>query len=221
MAASSEPERPRATFRLYAITDRRLAPDGDLPALVERALAEVPAGRMAVQLREKDLNALELCRMAERIRQVTEAAGAPLLINDRADVALAIGADGVHLPGGGLSPTAVRQLWPDALIGVSTHALPEVQQAGAAGADFVVFGPVYPTPSKAPFGDPLGPDALARAAGAAALPVLAIGGVTPSRAPEVRRAGAAGAAAISAIFAHTDPGRAAADFLMALETELA
>ena len=168
-----------------------------------------------MQLREKDLAGRELFRLAEELRVVTTAAGAPFFVNDRADVARAAGADGVHLPAGGLRVADVRRLWPEALVGVSTHAPEEVAGAAVEGADFTVFGPVYDTPEKRPYGAPLGLAALAEAA-RGRLPVYAIGGVGVAEAAEVSRAGARGVACIRAVLGAPDPARAVAGILGAL-----
>jgi thiamine-phosphate pyrophosphorylase len=138
-------------------------------------------------------------------------------VNDRVDVALAVGADGVHV-GGGSMPAAVarRLLPPGARVGVSTHAPAEVAAAAAAGADFAFFGPVYATPAKAAFGPPQGEARLREAAAAAALPVLAIGGVTAARAAAVREAGAAGVAVVRAVLGADDPAAATRALLAAL-----
>src|SRR5881397_925126 len=186
---------PSSLPRLILVTDRR-ATDRDLLEVVEEAL---DAGLPAVQLRDKDLPGRPLLALAERLREATSRRGALLLVNDRIDVALAVGADGVHLGGGSLPAEAARRLvGRAALIGVSTHAPGEAP----AGADFAFFGPVYETPSKG------------GAQGAARL-VLAIGGVTAARAPAVRAAGAAGAAVIRAILAAADPAAATRDLLAA------
>ena len=114
------------------------------------------------------------------------------------DVALAAGADGVHLPASGLPIAPLRRRWGDALlIGRSTHHPDEVAAAGRDGADYALFGPVFPTPGKEAYGPPPGLDGLRRAA-AAGLPVIAVGGLTPDRLAAVAAAGAAGAAAIRA-----------------------
>ena len=132
----------------------------------------------AVQLREKDLSAAELLPLAGELRSLTREFGARLLINDRVDVALATGADGVHLGGHSLpAADARRLLGPDKLIGVSTHRIEEIRTAEESGADFVTFGPVWFTPSKAPFGEPVGLAQLREACAATALPVFALGGV--------------------------------------------
>ena len=181
---------------------------------MERALA---GGVQAVQLREKDLPEAEFLQLARSLRELTARYGAKLLVNRRLEAALAVGADGVHLGAGKESIlTARRRLGPRALLGVSTHSLAELRLAAAAGADFVTFGPVWFTPSKAPFGAPVGPQRLAAACAAALLPVFALGGVTPARIPELRAAGASGAAAIGALLSAADPTAAARQFRAAL-----
>jgi thiamine-phosphate pyrophosphorylase len=222
-------------FRLYLVTDRAAVPggdvgrgrdaDGDAPRrlvrAVARAVAGAPPGAVAVQLREKDLGGRDLLRLAEELRAVTRAAGALLLVNDRVDVALAAEADGVHLPGGGLPvPEARRLLGPGRLIGTSAHSAEAARAAAEAGADFVVFGPVYATPSKLRYGPPQGPGALGAAARAAGrVPVLAVGGIEPARVPECAREGAAGVAVIRSAFGAGDPAAAVAALLERLGGE--
>jgi thiamine-phosphate pyrophosphorylase len=197
-------------FSLYLITARRQARGGELIPAVREALE---GGIRTVQLREKDLSAAEIFPLAETLRRLTREYGARLLINDRIDVALAIEADGVHLGGHSLPPSAARRLLgPDKLIGVSTHRLEEIRLAEIGGADFVTFGPVWFTPSKAPFGEPVGPARLAEACATASLPVFALGGVTAERVPTALAAGAAGVALISAILAAPEPAEAARAF---------
>ena len=142
-------------FNLYLITNRLNLPAGkDLFAQVEAALR---GGVRAVQLREKDLTAEELLPLAQQMRELTRKYNAKLLINRDIDIALAVGADGVHLGGNAMSVAEARKLvGRDRLIGVSTHSIDEVQKAEKDGADFVTFGPVYATPSKLPFGQPVG-----------------------------------------------------------------
>jgi len=195
------------SFRLYLVTDRTRTGGRPLPEVVEAA---VRGGVDAVQLREKDLPAGALFELARELRRRCTRHGVRLLINDRIDVALAVGADGVHLPVDSFAAGDARALvGPGRLIGVSTHSLEQAQRASAAGADFVVFGPVFATPSKRPFGPPLGLEALAQAAGAVSVPVFAIGGVTAARADAVCRHGAHGIAAIAAVLEATDPTAAA------------
>jgi thiamine-phosphate pyrophosphorylase len=191
------------------VTDRHACAGRDLVAVVTAAL---DAGLPAVQLREKDLPGGPLLALAEALRVATARTGALLFVNDRIDVALAAGADGVHLGGGAVSVTVARRLLPPgALIGVSTHAPGE---ASAEGADFVFFGPVYHTPSKA--GPPAGEAGLRAAVAAARTPVLAIGGIGVAQIPTMRAAGAAGVAVIRAILAAPDPAAATSALRSAL-----
>ena len=201
-------------FRLYLVTDRKQS--GGRP-LVEAVKAALEGGVRAVQLREKDLGGRDLYFLARDLRNLTARYGACLLINDRIDVALAVEADGVHLGQASLPVTEARKLLgPEKLIGVSTHSLDEI--AGAAGADFLVFGPVYFTPSKAAYGEPQGLSRLREAVAQSSLPVFAIGGVTTEKLPEVCTAGAYGVAMISAIISAPDPQEAAQRLLAALPT---
>jgi thiamine-phosphate pyrophosphorylase len=197
-------------IRLYLVTDRHLVPD--LPAAVRAALSALPAGCAAVQVREKDLSAAALLALVRTLLPICRAASAPLLVNDRVDVARAAGADGVHLPGRGLPLEQARELLgADALIGVSCHAPEEVAAAHAGGADFALFGPVWDSPGKTA----QGVAALREAVRAAPLPVLAIGGVTPRTAILAAEAGAAGVACIRAVLAAPDPAAAARELLLA------
>jgi thiamine-phosphate pyrophosphorylase len=180
------------TFNLLAISDR-----ASLPIPMEdwlRALAS--AGIQAVQIREKDLEDRLLWDLTRQARAVLPPP-ARLLVNGRLDVALAAGADGVHLPSDGVPVAALRaRFGPGVLIGRSTHRVEEVERARDEGADYVTFGPVYAMPGKGP---PVGLAELERAAllgAAAGLPVFALGGVTLPRFGELARAGAAGVAAI-------------------------
>ncbi|MEW6719989.1 MAG: thiamine phosphate synthase [Thermodesulfobacteriota bacterium] len=202
-------------FRLYLITDRRLASGGELSSAVERALR---GGVRAVQLREKDLGGRELLELARTLREITSRHGAKLLVNDRIDVALAAGADGVHLGAESIPPQEARRLLgPGRLIGCSVHGAEQLAAAEGAGADFAVFGPVYYTPSKAAYGPPLGVGALRGACAAARIPVFALGGVGERNIDEVVAAGADGIALISAILAAEDPERAASQIQNRLE----
>jgi thiamine-phosphate pyrophosphorylase len=200
------------------ITDQHAAGGRDLAGVVEAALAGVPAGAMLIQLRARELGDGALLALARRLRAITAGRGALLLVNDRLDVALAAGADGVHLPEHGLDVAAVRAVaGPGFLVGVSRHSAAGAAAAARAGADLIVCGPVWPTPSK-PGAVSLGVDALAEAAaGVAAGPpgrgahLFALGGVdTPERARAARTAGAHGIANIRAFCAAADPGAAAA-----------
>ncbi len=199
---------------VYLVTDRQQAGGRDLRNVLEPALQ---AGVRAVQLREKDLDTRSLYRLAESLLPLTRAAGAALIVNDRLDVALAMDADGAHLTRKSLPvPEARALLGAGKLLGVSCHSAADVREAARGGADFAVLGPVYATPSKAPYGPPLTPTILREARAAEPLPILAIGGITAGRIPEVMAAGADGVAVISAVMAAPDPGAAAAELLAAI-----
>jgi len=139
------------------------------------------------------------------------------MINDRADIALGLGADGVHLRADSL-PVAVarRLLGADRLIGISAHSADDVARAESDGADFAVLGPIYETPSKREYGSPIGLRALEEAGRRCRLPVFAIGGITVARVAEVRRAGAYGVAAVSAMLSAAPVESATRQFLDAL-----
>ena len=201
-------------LRLCLVTDRTQLRGRDLVAAVEECLA---AGLPAVQVREKDLGAVELAALCRRLRAPTRERGALLIVNDRADVALATGADAVQRTGTSLPLEDIRAIAGARLrVGASVHSLEDAIEAEAKGADWLVFGPVYDTPSKRAYGAPQGLDALAKVTGRVRLPVIAIGGITPTRVREVRAAGAHGVAAIAAILAAPSPGDAVRRFLEAL-----
>jgi thiamine-phosphate pyrophosphorylase len=198
-----QPAPPPAVPFLLAVSDRRLLPGGtSLPAW---AAAVAEAGVPALQLREKDLADRALWALAFACRE-RMAAACRLLVNGRADLALAAGADGVHLPADEV-PAAPLRRWLGGrfLVGRSTHRLEEVAAAAAEGVDYVTFGPVFATPAKSVFGPPQGLDALA-AACRQGVPVIAVGGLTWERLPLVAAAGARGAAGIRCFH---EPGLAA------------
>jgi thiamine-phosphate pyrophosphorylase len=187
-------------IRLYLITPPEPDP---LPAL-EAALAVLPRGVAGVQLRQPGLSARDLLARCRALRTVCSRSGATLLVNDRADVALAGGADGVHLPARGLSPAGARRLGLG-LVGISAHSPDEIARAAREGADFAVFAPVYDTPGKSGRGE----DALSQACRAAAMPVLALGGIDAGNARRCLAAGAAGVACIRSVLGAEDPAGAA------------
>lgn len=178
--------------------------------MLEVVAAALQGGVRAVQLREPDLTARALLELARALRALTAQHAALLLINDRIDIALACGADGVHLPARSFAPRDARALLgPQRVIGVSAHHPDEVAAAAAAGADFAVLGPIYDTPSKRAYGPPLGLAPLTAACAATPMPVLAIGGIDAASAAAARHCGAAGVAVIRAVLAADDPAAAA------------
>ena len=202
-------------FSLYLITDRQQTGGRPLAEVVRRALE---GGVRAVQLREKDLSSAALYRLAAELRSITSDFDARFIINDRLDIALAVGADGVHIGVNSLPVAAVRRLLgQDKIIGYSAHGIDEALRAQADGADFVTFGPLYPTPSKAAYGEPCGVKKLAEAASALDIPVIALGGISPVNISEALSADVQGVAVISAIMASADPRGAAASLLKKIE----
>jgi len=194
--------------RLHAVTDDRVAA---LPDLVRKAtaMASVAGADLAVHLRTRILGGRAFLERARAIGAALHPYGAWLVINDRADVARAVGAQAVVTGRGGLLPPDVKHVAPQAMVGRSVHDAAECR--AEAGADFLIAGPVYPTASH-PDTPPAGLD-IVRTAAATGRPVIAIGGLTADRASEVLAAGAHGVAAIRALWDAVDPAAAAAAFL--------
>lgn len=205
---------------LYAIADAEACTAAGIDVVTAaRGFAE--AGVSHVQLRAKRADGRTLLALADAITTALRGTGALLVVNDRVDVAAAVGA-GVHLGQHDLPPAVARRLLgPAAVIGRSTHTEEELARALTEPVDYVAYGPVFPTTSKAQPDAVVGLDGLARAAAvahAAGRPVVAIGGITPDTAAAVRRAGADAAAVIGALVGPgVDPGRRAREFLAALQ----
>ena len=201
-------------FDLYLITDRKLARGGDLCAVLEGAL---DGGVKAIQLREKDLDGKELFELADKISVLCQRYNAQLFVNDRIDVALAVDAAGVQLGKTSLPiATARTLLGPGKLIGYSAHSADEAKEAERSGADFVLFGPVYFTPSKAPYGVPQGLAPLKQTVAKVTLPIFAIGGIKTANLVETMETGCRGVALISAIMSAENPADAARAILTML-----
>ena len=177
----------------YYITDRK--PLGGIPELLDSIARNLARGVDYIQIREKDLGVRELLELGRAALSLPNPHGTRILLNHRTDLALACGAHGVHLTSDDVPPCHIRAITPAGfIIGVSCHSVDEVRAASTA--DFVVFGPVFYTPSKASYGEPAGLESLAEACRAATIPVLALGGIDERNTAQCIQAGAAGVAAI-------------------------
>jgi len=169
--------------------------------------AAIRGGVTLVQLREKERGDGETYRVGMELRDLVRRAGAAFFVNDRTDLALALAADGVHVGQGDLPVDAVRRIAPGLLIGASSHDLESARRVQAA--DYVAFGPVFPTPSKEDAAAPTGVAALRQAAAEISRPLVAIGGIDAANAAQLKNSGVAGLAVISAILGASDPEAAA------------
>jgi thiamine-phosphate pyrophosphorylase len=183
----------------YAISDQKALSGGDLTAFAGLAAA---SNLDLLQIREKELPDNQLI---ELVRECVNSSGAmKILVNDRLDIALAAGADGVHLTTRSVSPTQVRAIaGADFIIGCSTHSLAEAEKAQSSGADFITFGPIFHTPSKAEYGPPVGIDALRQVLAEIDIPVFPLGGISCKNISELLLLPIAGIAAIS-LFQNAD-----------------
>jgi thiamine-phosphate pyrophosphorylase len=190
-----------SAFELCYITDRlALSPGAGSvaqDALQARMSAAARAGVDLVQIREKDLSTRPLAELVRGALAAAQGSGTRIVVNDRLDVALALGAQGVHLARTSLPAEVARRIVPPSfLVGVSCHSLDEALEAESARADYVLLGPIFSTPSKLGYGPPLGLPTLRQVAARLRIPVLALGGVSLERVKACREAGAAGIAAI-------------------------
>jgi thiamine-phosphate pyrophosphorylase len=205
---------PRVDFFLYLVTDRHQTGGRPLAPLIEQAVA---GGLRAVQVRERDLATRDLLTLSQDLCASLRSRGVRVMINDRADIALGVGADGVHLRADSMPVSVARRLLgSDHLIGVSAHSAEEVVRAESDGADFAVLGPIYETPSKRAFGPPIGLRVLEEAGRRCQIPIFAIGGITVERVAEARMAGAHGVAVVSAILSAASAESSTKRFLDAL-----
>jgi len=188
---------------LYAILD----PEQTRGRPAERVLAALlEAGVSILQLRVKSLPPVDFLELAKQARAVTRAHGCKLIINDRVDIALACGADGVHLGQDDLPLRAGRKLMGQKIIGISTHDLDQARAAERAGADYIGFGPMFGTRTKATGYEARGPEMLQQIRRAVTLPIVAIGGITEANVQEVWQAGADSVAIIGDVLHDNDPG---------------
>lgn len=200
-------------LRLIVVTDRASAHPRNVVDVATEALR---AGAPALQLRDKASPPGDLLPVGRLLADAARAVGALFFVNDRLDLALAVGADGVHLGASDLPVRAARRAAPPGfLIGATAGDPVAAQAAASAGADYVGCGPVYVTQTKAAAGPPIGLPGLAAVADSVDVPVVAIGGVEPARAPDVFKVGAAGCAAASAVMGAVDPGETVKSLLAA------
>jgi len=197
-------------LELYLVTDTALCGGR---GVVETVRAALRGGVSAVQVREPAATTRELCALTIALREVLDGTGVPLIVNDRVDVALVTGADGVHLGQDDLDPARTRALANGLLVGLSVRTLAEAEAAAtlpAGTVDYLGVGPVLTTATKTDAAPPLGLESTAAAVAATRLPTVAIGGIDALSAPAVRRTGVDGVAVVSAICAAADPAAAAA-----------
>ncbi len=202
--------RPALDLRVYLVTDRNCLKGKTLEEALEEALA---AGVTLVQYRDKDTSGGDMYRRALRLKEICRKYGVPLLVNDRLDVALAVGADGVHLGQSDLPVAEARRLaGPDFIIGATAHNVEEARRAEAEGADYLGCGAVFASGTKHDT-VPLGLDGLAAISRAVEIPLVGIGGVTAETYPDVLATGADGAAVVNGILGQEDITAAVKAFL--------
>jgi len=203
--------------RFHVLTDTCLQARFSHVELAKRAIA---GGADTIQFRQKEGATREMIRIAGEMRDLCQKAGVTFIINDRVDVAIASQADGVHLGQDDFPiPLARKLLGKKAIIGGSASDMEEAQKCLREGADYVGFGPVYPTTSKEDAGPAAGLDSMKKIVGAVPLPIIAIGGISVNNASPLIRAGAHGIAVISAVCCQEDPAEAARCLRGLLEAE--
>jgi thiamine-phosphate pyrophosphorylase len=203
-----------ADLSLYLVADVEFAAGRDLAYLAGEA---VLGGVTIVQLRAKGLETREFLELANRMAAALKRRSVSLIINDRIDIALACGAEGVHLGQDDMPLDKARQLLGKSkIIGVSVNTLKEAQEAERQGADYVGLGPIYATTTKDTDLPALGPEGIRRMRPKIGIPIIAIGGINVDNATNVMRAGAAGIAVVSAILDAPDARKAAAELKKAL-----
>jgi thiamine-phosphate pyrophosphorylase len=199
--------KPAVDWSLYVVTDRPLARGRPLEQVVEAALR---GGATVIQLREKEASTREFIALGQRLQELCRARQVPLIINDRLDVALALGADGVHVGQDDMPVGLARQLLgPEKIVGATASTPQEARQAEADGADYLGCNAVFYTPTKTDTGAPLGIEGFRRLVQTVSIPIVAIGGIEAANAAKLIQAGAAGVAVVWAVWAADDPEAAA------------
>lgn len=211
-AACSHDERMKLFYQagLYLVTSQAHSRGREAIDIVKAALA---GGVRLIQLREKELPVSRLFPLAEQLRMITSEANALLIINDRLDVALGVGADGVHLGQTDFPVSSARRLAPDLIIGASCHTVSEARAAQSAGASYVNIGPLFPTRTTHWNGNFLGIDGFKEIARSITIPFTVMGGIKKNHIPDLLTAGAKTIAMITAVTAADDPEQAAREFL--------
>jgi len=207
-----------ARFRdagLYLVTSQSLSLERTTLQVLEAALR---GGVRLVQLREKEMSLREIYAIAIEARRMTREAGALLIINDRIDVALAVGADGVHLGQDDLPIEASRELGPDLIIGASTHSVAEADDAIAQGASYVNIGPIFSTNTKMWADEYLGLDGLREISATVTVPFTVMGGIKRAHIPQLVEAGAETIALVTAVTKAPDPEAATRELLAAIKS---
>ena len=205
----------REDLRLYLVTDSGLSLGRPLEEVVREA---VEGGVTMVQLREKEASTRDFVELALRLKPLCQEAGVPLIINDRIDVALAVGADGVHIGQSDMPyEVARRLLGPDKIIGLSVENFEDLEVANGLDVDYVGISPVYGTPTKTDTAEPFGLEGLRRAVELSAHPTVAIGGMNASTIGAVMGVGTDGVAVVSAICSAPSPREAAEELKRIVE----
>ncbi|WP_022851080.1 thiamine phosphate synthase [Limisalsivibrio acetivorans] len=194
-------------LKLYLVYEEpmlKIPPEEFIPAVIR-------GGVTCIQLRSKELNGAQNYRSALSLRSMLEGTGVPLIINDRADIALCSGADGVHVGAKDIPPSAVRGLNSDYIIGYSCNTPEDVQTALSAGVDYIGTGPAFPTDTKKDLRELRGPSGIGELIASCPVPAIAIGGITAANCGELCGLNLKGVAVSSSICASEDPERAAAE----------
>ncbi|MCX5783486.1 MAG: thiamine phosphate synthase [Elusimicrobia bacterium] len=206
---------PKINYSLYLVAGSKFCTCGKIERVV---LSAVKGGVTIVQLREKNMPACKLIELGARLKKILKPLGVPLIINDRADVALACGADGVHLGQSDISPKIARKiLGKKAIIGLSVENISQARRAAKEDIDYIAASPVFPTETKTGFSRCWGLKGIKRLKSLVNRPVVAIGGINASNAGAVISAGADGVAVVSAICSAKNPRLAAQEIIRAIK----